>query len=109
MLILVYRYLKRFDEEVEQINLKQSISKNRGNQHASRLSIIKMTLERETAEYNGGGIGKGCFCNVFIVVRNRAKAFLIRCGIATDTPPFRLHLPFLKSVLDCWISVKAFN
>lgn len=54
----ICRYLKRFDDEVEQINLKQSISKNRGNQHASRLSIIKMTLERENAEYIGGGIGK---------------------------------------------------
>lgn len=53
-----YRYLKRFDDEVEQINLKQSISKNRSNQHASRLSIIKMTLDRENAEYNGAGIGK---------------------------------------------------
>lgn len=58
MLRLLHRYLKRFDDEVEQINLKQSISKNRSNQHASRLSIIKMTLERENAEYNGAGIGK---------------------------------------------------
>ncbi len=58
MLALRYRYLKRFDEEVEQINLKQSICKNRSNQHASRLSIIKMTLDRENAEYNGAGIGE---------------------------------------------------
>ncbi|KAG4071973.1 hypothetical protein HA402_006134 [Bradysia odoriphaga] len=53
---LISIYLKRFDDEVEQINLKQSISKNRSNQHASRLSIIKMTLERENAEYSGAGI-----------------------------------------------------
>ncbi|KAJ6626131.1 Translation machinery-associated protein 16 like [Pseudolycoriella hygida] len=53
---LITTYLKRFDDEIEQINLKQSISKNRSNQHASRLSIIQMTLERETSEYNGAGI-----------------------------------------------------
>lgn len=56
--VLFRRYLKRFDDELEQINLKQSISKNRSNQHASRLNIIKMTLEREVSEYNGGGIGE---------------------------------------------------
>jgi len=53
---LINVYLKRFDDELEQINLKQSISKNRSNQHASRLSNIKMTLEREVGEYNSGGI-----------------------------------------------------
>jgi len=53
---LITMYLKRFDNEVEQINLKQSICKNRSNQHASRLSILKMTLERENAEYVGAGI-----------------------------------------------------
>lgn len=58
MLSLHQRYLQRFEDEIEQINLKQSISKNRSNQHASRLSAIKMTMEREVAEYNGGGIGK---------------------------------------------------
>lgn len=52
---LIDGYLQRFDEEVEQIELKQSISKNRAHQHHSRLNAIKMTLETETAEYNGGG------------------------------------------------------
>lgn len=52
-----FRYLRRFDEEIEQINIKQSISKNRTNQHASRLDVIKMTNERETNEYRGAGIG----------------------------------------------------
>lgn len=49
-------YLHRFDEEVEQIKLKQSISKNRSHQHFSRESAIKMTLEKETSDYNGGGM-----------------------------------------------------
>lgn len=49
-------YLRRFDEEIEQIKLKQSISKGRSHQHFSRESAIRMTLERETNEFNGGGI-----------------------------------------------------
>lgn len=54
----IFRYLKRFDDEVEQIELKQSISKNRAHQHFSRLNAIKITIEKESAEYNGGGFGK---------------------------------------------------
>lgn len=42
---------------MEQITLKQSISKNRAHQHASRLNAIKITIEKENAEYNGGGLG----------------------------------------------------
>lgn len=49
-------YLSRFDEEMEQIKLKQSISKGRSHQHFSRESSIKMTLEKEQSDYNGGGI-----------------------------------------------------
>jgi len=49
-------YLKRFDDEIEQIKLKQSISKNRLNQHNGRLDAITMTLERDLNEYKGGGM-----------------------------------------------------
>lgn len=52
-----HRYLDRFNEEIETINIKQSISKNRSNQHANRLAIINMTIEKEKNEYNGAGIG----------------------------------------------------
>lgn len=52
---LMDKYLNRFDEELEQIRLKQSISKNRSHQHFSRESAIKMTVEKDTADYNGGG------------------------------------------------------
>lgn len=55
---LIETYLQRFDEEIEQIKLKQSISKNRANQHVSRLNVIKFTLEREKDEFNGGGMGE---------------------------------------------------
>ncbi|XP_055372705.1 translation machinery-associated protein 16 homolog [Condylostylus longicornis] len=53
---LIDKYFHRFDEEIEQINLKQSISKNRRNQHIARQNAIKFTLEREQNEYNSGGI-----------------------------------------------------
>lgn len=49
--------MARFNEEIETIKLKQSISKNRVNQHANRLSILEMNIERETGEFNGAGIG----------------------------------------------------
>lgn len=48
----------RFDEEIETIKLKQSISKNRVNQHANRLGILQMNIEREKGEYEGAGFGK---------------------------------------------------
>lgn len=50
------KYLHRFDEELEQIKLKQSISKNRAHQHASRESSIRITLQKENGDFNGGGI-----------------------------------------------------
>lgn len=55
---LIELYLKRFDEELEQIALKQSISKNRSKQHVARQDVIKITLEKETGEYNTGGMRK---------------------------------------------------
>lgn len=42
---------------METIKLKQSISKNRVNQHANRLAILQMNIERERGEYEGAGIG----------------------------------------------------
>lgn len=40
---------------MEQIKLVQSIGKQRINQHASREASIKMTLEKELENFNGGG------------------------------------------------------
>lgn len=54
---LIALYLKRFDEELAQIALKRSISKNRAKQHAAREDVIKITLERERNEYQSGGMG----------------------------------------------------
>ncbi|XP_055912259.1 translation machinery-associated protein 16 homolog [Eupeodes corollae] len=53
---LVKLYLSRFDEELEQIALKQSISKNRAHQHVARQDVIKITLEKEKNEFYGGGM-----------------------------------------------------
>ncbi|ALC49757.1 CG15027 [Drosophila busckii] len=53
---MITLYLQRFDEELAQIALKQSIGKNRANQHAARQDVIKITLERERNEYESGGM-----------------------------------------------------
>lgn len=49
--------MNRFNEEIETIKLKQSISKSRGNQHASRLGILEMNIKNEKNEFEGAGIG----------------------------------------------------
>lgn len=54
---LIENYLQRFDEELKEISLKRSISKNRNNQHFARENAIKMTLEKEQNDYRGGGMG----------------------------------------------------
>ncbi|KAI8033447.1 hypothetical protein M5D96_013810 [Drosophila gunungcola] len=53
---LIELYFTRFDEELEQINLKQSIGKHRANQHAARKDVITMTLEKERNEFRSGGL-----------------------------------------------------
>ncbi|XP_030376605.1 translation machinery-associated protein 16 homolog [Scaptodrosophila lebanonensis] len=53
---LIAIYLQRFDGELEQIALKQSIGKHRANQHAARKDIITITLEKERNEYQSGGL-----------------------------------------------------
>lgn len=54
---LIQEYLQRFDEELKDIALKRSISKNRSNQHCARENAIKMTLEKERNDYRSGGMG----------------------------------------------------
>lgn len=62
--------MNRFSDEIETINLKQSISKNRTNQHASRLAVIKMSMEREKGEFEGAGIGMEMKKNISILFPN---------------------------------------
>ncbi|XP_018591266.1 translation machinery-associated protein 16 [Scleropages formosus] len=52
---LIERYLHRFDSELEQIELANSIKGRKGRLHGSRENVIKQTIERERALYEGSG------------------------------------------------------
>lgn len=47
----------RFSDELEQIELRNSIKGRQGRQHGSRETVIKQTMERERQLYEGYGIG----------------------------------------------------
>lgn len=53
---LIETYLSRFDEELEQIALKNSVGQRKNRQHASREDIINMTMKKEMEEFNTCGI-----------------------------------------------------
>lgn len=53
----LFRYLGRFDEELEQLQLKHSIGMRKGRQHGNREDIIKMTQKNERNDFNTCGIG----------------------------------------------------
>uniref|UniRef100_A0A8D0GCX1 Translation machinery-associated protein 16 n=1 Tax=Sphenodon punctatus TaxID=8508 RepID=A0A8D0GCX1_SPHPU len=57
---LVENYLHRFNNELEQIELHNSIKGRQGRQHSSRETIIKQTMERERQHYEGYGIDFCC-------------------------------------------------
>ncbi|XP_045897780.1 translation machinery-associated protein 16 [Micropterus dolomieu] len=52
---VVERYLKRFDSELEQIELMNGIKGRQGRLHGAREAVIKQTIERERAQYEGTG------------------------------------------------------
>lgn len=54
----LHRYLHRFDAELEQIELANSIKGRQGRLHGAREAVIKQTMERERAQYEGNGFGK---------------------------------------------------
>lgn len=83
---LIELYLARFDEELEQINIKQSINKKRGNQHASRESVIKITLEKEVGDFNGGGLELPNLCDPV-----EFKQFLDWNGEASKIQHLKMH------------------
>ncbi len=58
MLSLATAFLTRFEEELEQINLKNSVGGNKGkrNSHAPRVDLIRHTIEREREEFEGCGL-----------------------------------------------------
>ncbi|NWW49837.1 TMA16 protein, partial [Pedionomus torquatus] len=53
---LVESYMCRFNAELEQIELQNSIKGRQGRQHGSRETVIKQTIERERQLYEGYGI-----------------------------------------------------
>lgn len=52
------RYLHRFDSELEQIELMNGIKGRQGRLHGAREAVIKQTIERERAQYEGIGFGE---------------------------------------------------
>ena len=59
MLELADGYLARFQDEVEQIKLKNSIGgskNNKRNHYRSRMDVINITIQTETDEFNGCGL-----------------------------------------------------
>ncbi|CAH0402932.1 unnamed protein product [Chilo suppressalis] len=56
VLELILSYLERFDEELQQIALKNSIGHRRNRQHASREDIINITKKREQEEFDTCGL-----------------------------------------------------
>ena len=54
--VMVTDYLERFNEELEQINIVNSVGNRQSKQHVARETAIRFTLERETAEFEGVGI-----------------------------------------------------
>ncbi|CAB3222243.1 unnamed protein product [Arctia plantaginis] len=56
VLKLIEEYLARFDEELEQIALKNSIGQRKNRQHASREDIINITKKQESEEFDTCGI-----------------------------------------------------
>ena len=60
---MYFRYLDRFNEELEQIEMKNSMKGRSGSQHISRQQAIRMTLDKERNEYDTSGFGKfGMIC-----------------------------------------------
>lgn len=69
------RYLRRFDSELEQIELANSIKGRQGRLHFSREAVIKQTMERERAQYEGNGFGERTFdfIYLFIFIQRRGE------------------------------------
>lgn len=55
---LIEKYLARFDEEVEQIQMKNQIGHRSSRQHASREDSIALTQKLEKQEFETCGLGK---------------------------------------------------
>ncbi|XP_053694541.1 translation machinery-associated protein 16 homolog [Sabethes cyaneus] len=91
---LIELYLSRFNEELDQIKLVQSINKQRNNQYASREAAIRITLEKEVGGFNGGGIELPDLCN-----EEEFRQFQRWDGNAQTIQHLRLHFISRKSLM----------
>uniref|UniRef100_A0A1B6E4P4 Translation machinery-associated protein 16 n=1 Tax=Clastoptera arizonana TaxID=38151 RepID=A0A1B6E4P4_9HEMI len=53
---LIEQYLDRFDDELNQIKIKNTIGQRKSRQHASREDVIALTKLQERFEYENAGI-----------------------------------------------------
>lgn len=53
---IIEKYLHRFDTELLQIELANSIKGRQGRQHEAREAILKQTIERERLQYQENGL-----------------------------------------------------
>ena len=75
------RYLHRFDSELEQIELKNGIKGRQGRLHGAREAVIKQTIERERAQYEGIGFGEDDH-----TFSNGINIFVIICWLSLEIP-----------------------
>ncbi len=105
MLTLALAYLARFEDELEQIQLKNSIGNHnkRKHQHSSRLDAIRLTQKTEEEEFNGCGLELPDLCD-----RDSLKQFLAWNGELRFVQNLKTRR-FTRSSLEASSSVKEEN
>lgn len=55
--VLFSRYLSRFNDELEQIELQNDVRARQGRRHCAREAAIRQTVQRERQQFQGYGFG----------------------------------------------------
>ncbi|KAA0722420.1 Translation machinery-associated protein 16 [Triplophysa tibetana] len=100
---IIERYLHRFDGELEQIELVNSIKGRQGRRHGSREAIIRQTMERERAQYEGTG-----FEIPDIINSKHLKTFREWSGDLKKLPNIKMRKVLAKGI-DSTVSVASHN
>nr|XP_057932018.1 translation machinery-associated protein 16 [Doryrhamphus excisus]XP_057932025.1 translation machinery-associated protein 16 [Doryrhamphus excisus] len=90
---VIERYLQRFDSELEQIELVNSIKGRQGRLHGARESAIKQNIERERAQYESVGLEIPDFINT-----KHLKTFREWTGDLKKLPNIKLRKVSSKGV-----------
>ncbi|KAL3875538.1 hypothetical protein ACJMK2_033482 [Sinanodonta woodiana] len=91
---LCEKYLQRFEQELEQIQIINSVGcRQKGNQHVQREVAIKLTLERETKEFEDSGMEVPDLIN-----GKNLQAFKSWTGEAKYLPNLKLRKSFKKDL-----------